>query len=229
MKFCKLTSVFFDLDGTLLDTAPDLAFALNKVAELEGREPLPLSKIRTVASNGSQGLLGLVFDIDQNHNDYQRLREQFIRTYHEHLCVETKLFPGMEIVLQNLEEQGIRWGVVTNKPAMLAHQLLEKLELADRCSCLIGGDTTSKQKPDPEPLLYACQLIRTSPEDCVYIGDAERDIEAAKSAGMRAIAALYGYLPTDANPEFWKADYYIDHPRDIITWLDKQLLCCKPY
>lgn len=230
MRFCKLTTVLFDLDGTLLDTAPDLAFALNQVAQQEGRDPLPLQTIRPVASNGSRGLLGLMFQIDEHHVDYPRLREEFINTYHEHLCVGTKVFSGMETVLQQLENQGIRWGVVTNKPAFLARRLLEKMNLAERCACIVGGDTTSKQKPDPEPLLYACELINSQPKECVYIGDAERDVVAAKKAGMRAIAALYGYLDHNTNPEYWQADYYIDHPRDILTWLDKQILCCQlPY
>lgn len=230
MRFCKLTTVLFDLDGTLLDTAPDLAYALNSIAQNEGREPLSLAQIRPVASNGSRGLLGLMFHIDDTDPDYARLRENFIQTYHQHLCVDTKIFKGMELVLEHLESQGIRWGVVTNKPAVLAQQLLEKMNLADRCACIVGGDSTLKQKPDPEPLLFACELINSLPKECVYIGDAERDIIAAKKAGMRAIAALYGYLDDNATPEYWQADYYIDHPRDILTWLDKQLLCCQlPY
>lgn len=227
MRFCKLTTVLFDLDGTLLDTAPDLAYALNQVAQNEGLNPLPLNEIRPVASNGSRGLLGLMFDIDETHLDYPRLREDFIHAYHEHLCIGTKVFTGMEMVLQHLESQGMQWGVVTNKPSFLAKQLLEKMNLTERCACIVGGDSTNKQKPDPEPLLYACELIKSQPKECVYIGDAERDIIAAKKAGMRAIAALYGYLDNNANPECWQADYYIDHPRDILTWLEKQLLCCQ--
>jgi 2-phosphoglycolate phosphatase len=223
MNLCKLKTVFFDLDGTLLDTAPDLAYALNQLLTQEGLQTLPFEKIRPVASSGSPGLVGLAFQIDENHHDYIKLRNAFINFYYQHLSVNTRLFPGMDLVLERLEQLGIRWGVVTNKSSGLAKQLLTDLDLAGRCACIVGGDCTSKQKPNPQPLLYACQLTGSAPKECVYIGDAEHDIEAAQYAGMQSIAALYGYLPEDTAPEYWNADYYIDHPKDILCWINKQL------
>ncbi len=225
MNLCKLKTILFDLDGTLLDTAPDLAYALNKVLEQKGLPALALDKIREVASDGSRGLLMLAFNINETHPDFLLLRQTFIDYYLQHLSIDTMLFPGMDCVLTRLEELGINWGVVTNKPSHLAKQLLTDLKLAERCSCIIGGDCTLRIKPYPDPLLLACERTHSSPKECVYIGDAERDIEAAKYAGMRSIAALYGYLPANSAPEYWHADYYIDHPKDILTWVEKQLSC----
>jgi N-acetyl-D-muramate 6-phosphate phosphatase len=167
--------------------------------------------------------LALGFNIDEMHSDYHRLRNFFIQFYRQHLSVNTRLFPGMENVLQQLENQDIQWGVVTNKPSHLAKQLLSDLDLADRCACIVGGDCSSKTKPHPDSLLLACEIIHSLPKECVYIGDAERDIKAAKNAGMRSIAALYGYLHNDSAPECWQADYYIDHPKDILFWVEKNV------
>ena len=128
----------------------------------------------------------------------------------------------MEPVLKHIETQGMYWGVVTNKPTHLAQQLLQDFHLTDRCACIIGGDMLAKRKPDPEPLLYACEIIGCDTRQCVYIGDAERDIEAAKRANMRSVAALYGYIADHEKPETWEADYYIDKPEQIISWLQNK-------
>lgn len=226
MNLCKLKTVLFDLDGTLLDTAPDLAYALNKLLDQEGMPTVSLEKVREIASDGSRALLALGLHITDQHPDYQKFREIFLKLYQQHISVNTTLFPGMNDVLEQLDEQGIRWGVVTNKPNQLATELLGDLDLARRCACIIGGDSTSRQKPFPDPLLLACEMTNSLPKECVYIGDAERDIEAAKYAGMKSIAALYGYLRNDSNPEYWHADYYIDQPKDILPWVEKQLSCC---
>lgn len=218
----KISTILFDLDGTLLDTAPDLATALNVVLQEYNRPALPFTTIRPLSSTGSKGLLGLGFQIDEAHADYQLLRTKFLNAYHNHLFDATAVFPGMETVLQHIEHQGLRWGVVTNKPAELAQRLLEKFNLSQRCACLVGGDTLDKRKPDPEPLFYACELIGVSISQCVYIGDTERDIEAAKRAKMRSIAALYGYITADENPQTWRADYYVEKPEQIIYWLNQQ-------
>lgn len=225
MNLCKLKTVLFDLDGTLLDTAPDLAYALNRLLEQQGVPPVPFDKVREVASDGSRGLLALGLQINETHPDFQKFRQTFINYYHQHISVHTKLFPGMEQVLAHLDAEGIRWGVVTNKPTQLTKDLLLDLGLASRCACIVGGDSTPRQKPYPDPLLLACEMTNSSPKECVYIGDAERDIEAAKYAGMRSIAALYGYLHTNCAPEYWHADFYIDHPKDILFWIEKQLSC----
>lgn len=228
MNLCRLKTVLFDLDGTLLDTAPDLAFALNKLLEQQNRPLVSIEQVREVASDGSPGLLALGLGINSDHPDYQSHRECFLNLYQQHLSVNTTLFLGMETVLRHLEDENIRWGVVTNKPGELAKKILADLELSNRCACIIGGDGAIRPKPHPDTLLLACELTNSTPKECVYIGDAERDIEAAKFAGMRSIAALYGYLRKNCSPEFWQADYYIDHPKDIICWVEKQLSCCIP-
>lgn len=218
----KITTVLLDLDGTLLDTAPDLGAALNNVLELHHRQPLPLTKIRPFSSTGTRGLLHLGFQIEETDPQYPKLREQFLQAYHKHLNDRTSIFPGMERVLQHLQNQNMPWGVVTNKPAHLATQLLEYFNLIENCACVIGGDTLAKRKPDPEPLLYACEIIGCTTAESIYIGDAERDITAAKRANMRSIAALYGYITEHENPEDWQADFYVDHPEQIIIWLENK-------
>jgi 2-phosphoglycolate phosphatase len=222
MNLCRLKTVLFDLDGTLLDTAADLGFAINKLAEQQGLPPLPMEKIRPVASDGSKALLKLAFDMDDTHPEFESYRENFFNFYQQHLSVGTKLFPGMDKVLDQLDQYQIKWGVVTNKATRFAKDLLTDLELADRCCCIVGGCCVPRLKPHPDSLLLACELSECAPKECVYVGDHERDIEAAKFAGMRSIAALYGYLAKDASPEFWNADYYIDQPQDLLCWLEKQ-------
>lgn len=222
MNFNRLTTIFFDLDGTLLDTAPDLSVALNTLLTQEGYSPVPYEKVRAAISDGSKALLALGFNIDEQHASYPYYREAFLQLYKQHLSTKTLLFPGMEKVLQEIEAAGINWGVVTSKPSDLARALLEDLNLAKRCACIVGGDCTTRTKPYPDPLLLACKLTKTEPKECAYIGDAEKDIEAAKYAGMRSIAALYGYLQANATPECWQADYYVDQPSDILYWIKKQ-------
>lgn len=223
MAMRKIKSVFFDLDGTLLDTAPDLTFALNKLLEQKGQAAIAVEQVRQVASHGSSAMLNLAFQINESHPDYALTKELFLNLYQQHLCVSTALFNGMDAVLTKLESHGINWGVVTNKSTTLAQQLLSYLDLASRCVCIIGRDCVTHPKPHPEALLLACQQSGSAPSECIYIGDAEGDILAAKEAGMRSIAALYGYLEADCSPETWQADYYIDQPKDIICWLDRQL------
>lgn len=219
MLMKKITTLLFDLDGTLLDTAPDLAKALNVVLENHQRQPLPFTKIRPYSSTGTRGLLGLGFQIKETDPGYANLREQFLAAYHEHLFDGTSIFPGIEKVLQHLDNFNIPWGVVTNKPENLAKQLLNRFNLAEHCGCVIGGDTLTKRKPDPEPLLHACELLNCDPAESIYIGDAERDIEAAKSANIPSVVALYGYIGENENPQKWNADYYIDHPEQIINFI----------
>lgn len=217
----KISAVLFDLDGTLLDTAPDLALALNIVLEKHRFPTLPFHEIRPLASTGTRGLLNLGFGIEETDPKYSLLREQFLHVYHDHIKDGTQIFPGIENLLQHLEKNNLPWGVVTNKPAVLAKQLLEHFQLSQRCACIIGGDTLAKRKPDPEPLLHACELMGKSTQQCVYVGDAERDIEAAKRANMISIAALYGYIAGHEDPKAWQADHYVDHPQDIIYWLNQ--------
>lgn len=222
-RYC-LSAVLFDLDGTLLDTAPDLCHALNQVLVRHGKKPVTLEKVRQVASYGSPGLLKLAFGIEPSDPEYFDLRQQFWDEYMQHLAVDTVPYPGMLEVLDTLEEQGLAWGIVTNKLYDFSKALLNMLGLMSRCAVLVGGDTTENRKPHPEPLQYACQQLNIPTTECVYIGDAPHDIEAAKECNMPAIGALYGYLAEDAKPEHWGAEYYIDKPLDLLTWLEK---CAK--
>ena len=211
--------IFFDLDGTLVDTAPDLAYALNNLLVEEGHAPLPFKQIRPVASNGSAGLLGLGFGITPDHTEYRPLQQRFLQLYQDNIARESGLFEGMEQVIHQLEQADISWGVITNKPAFLTAPLLAALNLTDRAACIVSGDTTPYSKPHPAPMLHACALINAEPQQCVYVGDAKRDIEAGKNANMRTVLARYGYLSQNDHPESWHADSIIDHPNEILQWI----------
>jgi len=213
------SAVLFDLDGTLVDTAPDLAFALNTLLQQEGCSVLPYSDIRPVASHGSPGLLALGFGISTEDESYSPLQKRFIQLYQDNIARKTALFEGMEEVLSALEKANITWGIVTNKPAFLTEPLLEQLNLSHRAGCIVSADTTPFSKPHPAPMLHACDVIQHRAEDCIYIGDAKRDIEAGKNANMQTVAALYGYLSEQDDPLTWLADTVIKHPRDILKWL----------
>ncbi|OUR72385.1 phosphoglycolate phosphatase [Methylophaga sp. 41_12_T18] len=213
------SAILFDLDGTLADTAPDLAFALNTLLQEQGHSTLTYEAIRPVASHGSVALIKLGFNIGPEDDGYKALQQRFISLYQQNIARETRLFDGMEAVLAKLEANNISWGIVTNKPAFLTDPLVEKLALADRAACVVSGDTTAHSKPHPAPMLHACELINHAPEDCLYIGDAERDIQAGKNTNMRTMTARWGYLAPHDHPESWQADVIIDHPRDILQWL----------
>jgi phosphoglycolate phosphatase len=215
----KYDVVFFDLDGTLVDTAPDLAYALNQVLEEEGKHPLPYEAIRAVASHGSAGLLGLAFGINPDDAEYASLQQRFIAIYQANLTRASTLFPGMESVIESLEKSGIPWGVITNKPAYLTDPLMAGLGLHSRAACIVSGDTTANSKPHPEPMLHACKLTEADPAQCLYIGDAQRDIEAGRNANMYTIVACYGYLGDEDKPENWQADAMIQHPSELSQWI----------
>ncbi|MDM8568747.1 phosphoglycolate phosphatase [Thiotrichales bacterium HSG1] len=215
-------TILFDLDGTLLDTAPDLAYALNQVLTEQQQKPLPFEQIRPWVSHGGRtmiknGFVGCEIDIDFIH-------QRFLAIYSSHIADKSVFFPDMEAVLTDLESQGLQWGIVTNKPAWLTEPLLKKLNLANRSACNVSGDTLAQNKPHPAPLLYACKLLNTTPESCVYVGDAERDVEAGKRAGMKTLIAAYGYIGTDDKPEQWGANYILQKPMDLLTWLRNQNL-----
>lgn len=211
--------VLFDLDGTLVDTAPDLGFALNTLLEQEGHQPLDHARIRPVASHGSAGLLKLGFGIEKEDPVYPALQQRFLSVYAENIARESALFIGMQQVLDGLRAQGIRWGVVTNKPSFLTIPLMEALQLTDAAACIVSADTTPFSKPHPAPMLHACELVDVKPVDCIYIGDAERDIQAAHNAHMRSVVALYGYIADSDKPESWQADCMINHPHEILQWI----------
>lgn len=214
-----INAVLFDLDGTLVDTAPDLAYALNTLLQEQGHSALPYEYIRPVASNGSAGLLGLGFGITTHHPEYKALQQRFLQLYQDNIARETRLFEGMEEVIAQLEKASITWGIVTNKPEFLTEPLVIALGLKNRAACIVSGDTTTHSKPHPAPMLYACELIQRQPEHCLYIGDAKRDIEAGKNANMQTMTARYGYLSNQDNPESWLADAIIDHPSELLQWI----------
>tara|TARA_R110001583_G_scaffold173287_1_gene327157 strand:- start:7077 stop:7757 length:681 start_codon:yes stop_codon:yes gene_type:complete len=213
------SAVLFDLDGTLVDTAPALAFVLNSLLEQEGLATLAYDVIRPVVSNGSPALLFLGFGVSPDHKDFSSLQQRFIKLYQDNIIHGTALFDGMEEVLSTLEKAKIPWGIVTNKPAFLTEPLLAQLNLTHRAGCIVSADTTPFSKPHPAPMFHACEIIQQQPEQCIYIGDAARDIEAGKNAHMQTIAALYGYIANDSDPQNWQADGSINHPCEILQWL----------
>lgn len=213
-------SVFFDLDGTLLDTAPDLVAALNKVFVNHGRPPLSLEAVLPAITQGSRAMLRCGLSLDQS--ERSDIKQEFLHLYKQHIAHHTRYFDGMDSVLHYLDEKSLPWGVVTNKPTALAEPLLAHFKLHHRYRCLVAGDTLEKSKPDPAPLLHACQLADVDPQQALYIGDAESDVIAAHAAGMTAIIAGYGYLQKENQPHLWNAEGIITKPMDIIAFLEEK-------
>ncbi len=216
-----IRAVLFDLDGTLLDTAPDLIAALNQVRIEENMAAMPHNTLKQQVSNGATAMLKVVFP-ELNNEQLKPLKDRFLEHYRNRLAIETRPFPGINETLTMLEENHIRWGIVTNKPSWLTEPLLEQLGLASRAGCIVSGDTTDNSKPHPEPLLHACSALGADADSCLYIGDARRDIEAAKRAGMQSLIALFGYIGNRENPNDWGADDMIQSPKDIIHWVTAQ-------
>ena len=214
-----IRAVLFDLDGTLADTAADLAGALNRLLAERGRAPVPLERTRPVTSSGARGLLRVGFGIDPQHGDYEALRARFLDLYAAQVCADTILFAGVAELLDELEARAIGWGVVTNKAERFTLPLLEALELRGRATCVVGGDTTLRAKPHPDPLLHAARAMSLEPGACLYVGDDLRDVQAARAAGMPVLAVSYGYLGEDGDPHAWGADAVIDHPLEVLNHL----------
>ena len=215
----SLKLVLFDLDGTLLDTAPDMGAALNALRAEHKLAPLPQDRIRPHVSQGAPALLKLGFGIEPQDTRFAEMRSRYLAIYQERLALETRPFHGIEPLLAELVDMGLPWGVVTNKPGWLTEPLLEALKLRKRAACVVSGDTIARRKPYPDPLLHAARLCRVAPEASVYVGDAPRDVEAAHAAGMLAVVALYGYLGEEERPDTWKADHMIKHPSELKPWL----------
>lgn len=214
-----IKAVLFDLDGTFADTAPDLAAALNHTRAARQLPPLPLDIVRPQASHGSRGLLRLGFGIEPGAPDYDELRDTFLDYYERNICVQTRLFGDMAALVDELERRGIKWGIVTNKPHRYTVPLMQALGYASRAACLVSGDTCAHSKPHAEPMLKACELIGVTPEQCLYLGDDLRDMQAANAAGMRGIIASYGYVSEDASVENWSAHGSVDKPAELIGYL----------
>lgn len=214
-----IKAVLFDLDGTFADTAPDLAAALNHTRATRDLPPLPLEIIKPQASHGSRGLLKLGFGIDPDAPDYNALRDIFLEHYEHNICVHTRLFPGTTELVAALEQRNIAWGIVTNKPHRYTVPLMQALGYAERAACLISGDTCTRAKPYPDPLLKACEITGATPEQCLFLGDDLRDMQAANAAAMRGIVARYGYISNDARLESWGAHGIIDSPAELLGYL----------
>lgn len=211
-------AVLFDLDGTLLDTAPDMVAALNALRREESAAELDYTSARAHVSNGVQGLIRLAFG-ELPETERIRLQQRFIAIYAGQLVNETQLFPGMGRVLAAIEGAGLPWGVVTNKPGQLTEPILNRLGLRIRCASVVSGDTTPQRKPHPLPLQHALAEIGASGASSIYVGDAARDIAAGRAAGMRTIAALYGYIPPGEDPASWGADHHIASPENLLDVL----------
>ncbi len=213
--------VLFDLDGTLADTAPDLAYALNAVRQAHGMAPLPLDSIRPVISLGGPAMIKLAFDLKEEDEGFATIRDEFLNIYRENIAIDSALFDGMETVLNLLDKGNISWGIVTNKMTWLTLPLLKALQLDKRTNCIVCGDTTEFRKPHPQPVTHACGLLGAEPEQTVYIGDAERDIESGRRAGTKTVVALYGYIEKDSDPEQWQASAMVHNPLEINDIIDQ--------
>jgi 2-phosphoglycolate phosphatase len=215
----NIKAVLFDLDGTLLDTAVDIASAINAVLTSLNRDKLTNAQVRSYAGKGAKGLLQLGLQLEADNPDFEKRSQEFLNHYEKYMLETTQLFAGMEQVLAWLEEKKIPWGIVTNKPHRFTVKILEGLLLTHRAACVVSGDSLKNSKPHPEPILHACKLLNVDPSNVLYVGDAEIDIIASHAAGVTSLAALYGYITEDDNPQNWKAHGYINHPSELLEWL----------
>jgi phosphoglycolate phosphatase len=220
IKATSTEAVFFDLDGTFADTAPDLGAALNHVRALHHLPPLPIETTRLQASHGSAGLLKLGFNVEPDSAEFPALRDAFLAYYSANICVHTTLFPGMAELINTLEQRGLPWGIVTNKPHRFTMPLMHALGYDKRAVCLVSGDTCAHAKPHPEPLLYAAKMAGVAPQNCLYLGDDKRDIDAGRAAGMKTLIALFGYIDPRADLNTWQATASIKSPLDLIQYIN---------
>lgn len=217
-------AVFFDLDGTLIDTAPDMGGALNTLLRAHGRPPVAEALYRPQVSHGSIALLRLGFpELDPN-TQLSELRTEFLQTYESNIAIDSALFAQMETVLSSLEGHGIPWGIITNKPEHLTLKLLDQLHLTSRCCSIVGADTATHAKPHPAPMRLACEQSNVRAENCLYIGDALRDIQAGRAVGMKTLIAGWGYISSSDNTSEWLADEYLQNPEDILNQLEPKII-----
>jgi N-acetyl-D-muramate 6-phosphate phosphatase len=215
----RVDVVLFDLDGTLVDSAPDLAGAANDLRAAEGLEPLPFERLRPMVGTGARGMVGVAFNVRPGDARYDSLRQAFLMRYSQRILHSTRVFAEMETVLEVLDRRALRWGIVTNKALSLAQVIADGLALSGRAAVLIGGDSTPFSKPHPEPLLEAARRIGTDPARCVYVGDDARDIVAGRAAGMATLAAAWGYLGDGAPVHEWGAERVLERPNALLQWL----------
>lgn len=215
----KLTTILFDLDGVLLDTAHELTLALNQLLQQVGRPAVQTSVVRDVISQGSAAIIENGLGIDKTDPKFESWCEKFLAIYEASIANETKIFPGIPDVLQKIEQQKMQWGIVTNRNNRHTFSLLDKLNLMPPNGCVVTAETLNIAKPAPEPLWHACEMLQALPENCVFIGDAHTDIMAGNRAGMNTLVALYGYIPSKVNPLSWGADGTIHSPLELLIWL----------
>jgi phosphoglycolate phosphatase len=217
--FEGIRGVLFDLDGTLIDSAPDLGAAADQMRVSRGLPSLPLDTYRPMAGAGARGMLGIAFGMTPDHADFAAMREEFFVNYERRMTELTYVFDGVTQLLDELKSRGLAWGVVTNKSMRFTGPLTQGMPLFSTASAVVGGDTTPHAKPHPEPLFEAARRLNIAPAHCVYVGDDERDVIAGKAAGMRTVAATYGYLGSNADTQLWGADAHIASPLELIALL----------
>lgn len=216
----NLKAVLFDLDGTLIDSAQDLGAAAEKVRAVRGLPPLGLDAYRRMAGAGARGMLGIALGVTPDSPDYEALKHEFLANYEAAMTVHTRVFEGVSGVLAALTAQGLAWGIVTNKAERFTLPLVRSLPTLAPAAVLVGGDTTPFAKPHPAPLLEAASRLGLAPEQCIYVGDDERDVVAGRAAGMLTVAARYGYLGAAADTDAWGADFFMDAPVGLLKILD---------
>lgn len=220
----QLKALLLDLDGTLVNTAPDMVGTLNRMLAKYDQPLADIPAASKLVSNGAKALLEFGFGkkIEESY-EKSELVQEFLSTYADHVCEGSHPYEGMLEALELCEKQGLRWGVITNKPLELSKSLLEGLGLLERCALLLGGDSLPVKKPDPAPMLHACMLMNLAPSECLYLGDHERDVIAGNAAGMDTVAALWGYIHESENPHDWNANYITQTPQGLLTLLKEKL------
>ena len=218
----QLKSLLLDLDGTLVDTAPDMVGALNRVLLNHGEAQVDYLEASKLVSNGGKALIEHGFGTQIGEEFAASLLREFLDTYQAHVADESTLYTGMEEILEYCEAQGIKWGVITNKPLHLAKGVMQGLGLLDRCAILLGGDSLPVKKPDPVPMLHACMILALAPSECLYVGDHERDIQAGNAAGMDTAVALWGYITEDLDPQSWQAKSLLQSTSGLMTLIKER-------
>lgn len=222
----RLRAVLFDMDGTLLDTAPDFIAVAQAMRLAHGLDRVPDQQVRDVVSGGARAMVLSAFDVDPLSDEFEMLRLEFLDRYQAHCAVESQLYDGMAELLADIERANLLWGVVTNKPLRFAEPIMHQLGLSSRSAVLICPDHVSKSKPDPEPMLLACSQLGLDPSSVLFVGDDLRDIESGRAAGSRTAAVRYGYIHPEDNPDTWGADVVVDHPLELRAVLDRALGSC---
>ena len=222
----RLRAVLFDMDGTLLDSAPDFIAITQAMREARGLLPVAPKAIADVVSGGARAMVAAAFNCAIDSAEFEALRLEFLERYLQHCAVLTRPYDGIPELLADIEKANLRWGVVTNKPVRFAEPIMQQLGLASRSALLICPDHVKHTKPDPEPMLLACQQLGLQPEEILFVGDDLRDIESGRAAGTRTAAVSWGYIHPDDNPAHWGADVLVDHPLELRAVLDRALCSC---